>query len=481
MPDFVTFDEFYEKTAAAKYEHHRDILRSSAQRVAAASGLAAKDVVSDDSSEAEFEKMKAFLIRHYAGVEAKATFLDMAGNHFDCIPFDLVPTVRKTRAAGQKIQEKAPDPPQPAKPWSANPGEFGSKNVSIVPPLRRGLVDIYGNKIACPDGCVPLRRTNLDRLALSGRFERFFQKGSGGQFLGPKRKQAAGNAPIMASTAPPAQSASDHQYGIVQDMTAPSAGYAGAGSWLNIWDPSTGPSGMSLSQHWVTAGNTQIRKVDPNTNPQVLQTMEGGWMVQPVMGHAFQTGASVLFIYFNPDGYLEPNSGGKGGYLFNQDDFGFIPSPNVPWVIAGAFNNPSAEGGDQNGFWMWWTRDSGTGNWWLYLGTQPNDAIAIGYFPKDLFIPGQLANPATAIQFGGEVAPAFNSIPMGSGARSSGAPATDYRRVAFQNHVSVQVQGKSTLDPATLQVFPTGDDPPYNVTPGSSPNWGSFFFFGGGG
>jgi hypothetical protein len=267
-----------------------------------------------------------------------------------------------------------------------------------------------------------------------------------------------------------------HQHAIVQDLD--SRPNIGGGAWMNIWDPNPAPGTMTLSQLWIVGGDSQVQQVDPNQDPQVLQTIEGGWMVQPGL---FSTSMAVLFVYFNPDGYRQ---GGSGGYLMNQQLLGFILSPGTPWVIGGAFDQSSSTGGNQVGFWMHWQRDPSNGNWWLFLGDQPGDATAVGYFPQALYGPGALSQQAAAIQFGGEVAGMAGAGgdqigPMGSGVHPFGTPATEYASVAFQNHVSVLRVGETKMDAASLSAVPTGDDPPYGAQPGSTPNWGSFFFFGG--
>lgn len=332
-------------------------------------------------------------------------------------------------------------------------------------PLRRGLRDLFGNPMACPGDCVPLRRLTLERLTRAGTLENFFKKGSVEQF---RRRYAAAGAP--GGPAQPLLQGGDgsaHRHAIVEDARQNSGG----GSWLNLWDPDLAPdTTMSLSQHWVVGNPAN----DPARGP--LQTIEGGWMVQPGL---FSTKLACLFVFFNPDGYHN-----QSGYLMNQQLHGFIISAGTPWVLGGAFGQASTMSGNQVGFWMSWQRDASNGNWWLFLGNSPNDAAAVGHFPQFLYAGGVLGQgDADVIQFGGEVAsPSTPNMtgPMGSGVHPFGTAASEYQKVAFHNHVSILLPGQSTYSPAALTAMNTQDDPPFGMQPGSSTNWGSYFFFGGG-
>src|SRR5262249_53908208 len=141
----------------------------------------------------------------------------------------------------------------------------------------------------------------------------------------------------------------------------------GGSSWLNLWSPTPADKQFSLSQQWYTGGSR-------STAGNPLQTIEGGWQVDPdKYGHT----KPVLFIYYTTDNYKK----GTGGY--NLESNGFI-QVNNSYVLGGAWGQSSTDGGTQYGFKMTWRRDTATGHWWLYLQGAGFET-GIGYYPKQLF------------------------------------------------------------------------------------------------
>ena len=158
MSDFFSFNEFVERTASAKVEHHRETMAKALRRSTGADAgflRAAAVDVSDDTIEAEFVKMKNYVLDMYkdvTDVRYQHTFLGPGGNFHDCIPFEQQPTYRAAGKAGFDPSGKPPAPIAAAGPTHANPDAFGPLVEPILPPLKRGLVDPFGNPLACPEG-----------------------------------------------------------------------------------------------------------------------------------------------------------------------------------------------------------------------------------------------------------------------------------------------------------------------------------------
>jgi hypothetical protein len=143
------FTDFLARTTAAQAEQFVDAIRAAAERW----GLSAKQVAAD------FERMKAHILRYYGGVAPVHSFLDNASRPVDCVPFEQQPTVRAARAAGLPVVVAAP---KPACFAGARPSKPSTE--SVHPSL-------------CPVGTVPLLRVTLERMIACGTLENFFRKG----------------------------------------------------------------------------------------------------------------------------------------------------------------------------------------------------------------------------------------------------------------------------------------------------------------
>jgi hypothetical protein len=485
MADFVSFNEFLDRTGTAKAEQHFTTLQAQHQfAVPEAKGMAA--ALPKDEFEAEFDKMKEYLLRRYDGVRCEHTFLDSNGNFVDCVPFEQQPTVRTALAAGLSVTHQPQEPPSRQARPQTDPMKLPPVPTPIVAPLRRGLLDPFGQPIGCPEGLVPLRRVTVSQMARYGKFEDFFQKMQG-QPTAPaagkgKRKTAAktSKAPAKKKTSgqkrpvPPA--AAGHRYAVCQDTHG--GPYYGCATGLNLWKPRPYPGVFSLSQLWIV-GNKMGGP--PNFLPE---TIESGWIVYPTYPSGGLGNDPVLFVFFNPDGYVQ---GGNSGYVENQHFHGFIRF-NSGWVLmSGGLPNLSTPGAaTQTGLQMLWALQDGNNpphsrGWYLYIGQDSQHWDNVGYFPAALYQNGILAQSAKVIQFGGEVAAGQGGTgQMGSGALPRQNPADSYGAVAFQYEMYVQTQVDQEMVEASLQLY-HADRPYYDVGLSNDPTWSSYFFFGGAG
>jgi hypothetical protein len=457
MADFVSFNEFVDRTASAKVEHHRETIAAGLYRrpprggnfLTAEAGSVSAD---DDTIEEEFAKMKKYVLNLYkdvGNVQTQHTFLDAGGNFIDCIKLEQQPSFRAAKKAGINVTIKAP-PPTRAAEVNVGAVTFGPMAPPMLPHLRRGLVDPFGKLMTCPDGRVPLRRTTLAQMANLGRFERFF------------RKYPA--APPFAGTIGVTEI---HRHAVCGDTGG--GNYYGCSTWLNIWQVDPSPGVFNLSQLWLIA---------PYGDGTTVQTIESGWQRSSVWG----TDAPVLFIFYNPDSYQR---GGQNGYVNGPNMMGFIQT-NCDWIILGAMPPPySSPDGDQFGWQMQWEIDD-AGNWWLYIGSGDQDPVALGNFPAGAYGSGPLAQSARLVQFGGEVCsqpPGAPSYPatgkMGSGLPPFANPADSFGEVAFQKQIQVKMDPGGSMVPASLQVQSDPRDANYAAAASSSSGWGSFMFFGG--
>lgn len=154
MPDVEPFDQFLTRTASATPGPYLEALRSSP----------AAAQLDDSALAAEFERMKAHILKLYHGVKPVRSFTDPGGRVVDCVPFEMQPSVQAAHKFGFAVRTHNPPPPnlgtapsQPAAPVASEP-----------PP--------------CPPGNVPLRRVTLDDLVRAGTLENYNRKSHpGGQ------------------------------------------------------------------------------------------------------------------------------------------------------------------------------------------------------------------------------------------------------------------------------------------------------------
>ncbi len=110
---------------------------------------------------AEFEAMRAYLLRLYESVHPVGTHLDPSGNVVDCIPFDQFPTVRAARDAGVEVARSAP------RPAGFAPDPASGPRPAPIPSRPRS---------PCPAGAVPFVRVTLDSLVPFGSLDRYLNR-----------------------------------------------------------------------------------------------------------------------------------------------------------------------------------------------------------------------------------------------------------------------------------------------------------------
>lgn len=116
--------------------------------------------------------------------------------------------------------------------------------------------------------------------------------------------------------------------------------------------------------------------------------------------------------------------------------------------------------------------------WLFYWDPAIPGYVDIGYYPASLFGTGQLSQNATFIEFGGEVA-ISGGTPHSITDMGSGQFSTDgYLYAAYQRNLEYM-----DLNGVIQNFSHTYEDVTnsgcYSLTEGTTPNWGSSFYFGG--
>ncbi|CAL4990999.1 unnamed protein product [Urochloa decumbens] len=221
---------------------------------------------------------------------------------------------------------------------------------------------------------------------------------------------------------------------------------------MNLWKPMTeSTNDFSLTQLWIVAGSYSNND---------LNTIETGWQVYPYL---YGDTNPRLFIYWTRDAYRTTG-------CYNLGCSGFVQTNNQI-AMGGTLAPQSTYGGTQYEitFLVW--KDPNTHNWWMQLG-----GTDVGYWPSSIFT--HLANSASYIQWGGEVAPSENgqtSTQMGSGH----FPSEGFGKASYIRNIQT-VDSSNTLSSANglSLINPTPNC--YNVQTGtSSSNWGTYMFYGG--
>jgi len=110
----------------------------------------------------------------------------------------------------------------------------------------------------------------------------------------------------------------------------------------------------------------------------------------------------------------------------------------------------------------------------LFLKGAGNET-AVGYYPKELYGTGPMANNATTVEFGGEVYGIPTTLQMGSGAFA----ADGWQKAAYQRQ-NFYISTAATSTWASL----SGDEPnptcyTEQIGTNGGTNWIVYFFFGG--
>jgi hypothetical protein len=455
IPEFVPFNKFMRDLETMQAEDYLDLIKRGLTRLLPARPGALAPGALRSQASAEFAQMHEFLHNYYRNSHSVHTFLDNAGHHIDCIPIGQHPALLAAREAGYRVDLRRRAPMPPKELIEAQKDKRFKPVRSMFAP---GEKDAYGHERVCPEGCVPVRRLTISRLARLGTLPNFFRKDP----VPSKASPVDPAAPLVSAGA-------GHKYAICVTGPEPCAGIVSA---LNIWNPESSPGEFSLSQVW-------IKRTLPGAGAP--QTVEAGWMVHPIRTGVF---GPTLFVYVNPDGYVDPQQGGLGGYKVNRLGRGFIPAERPPLVVDVALPSISDIDGDQ--YWLvllWQLEDNGT--WVLYtVGDNPGDPMReVGQIPGDFYDGLARGDWDLGADFGGEVAPGPGGATgrMGSGRRPIADPIEkNFAKAAAQK--SILFRRKSSepyLKPQLNQNVNAPGGELYGVTVAQGDETGSAFYFGG--
>ena len=401
-----SFDEFYKDLGSAPHARFEE--------------RAEKQVVGVD----EFERQREHLLNLYKDVHAEHSFVDSAGQIFDCIPTNEQPALK---GSGKSV---ATPPDISQELWQPS----GEGRDMLF--LGSSQADKFGNPMACPEGTVPIRRVTLEEISRFDTLEDFFGKSPRHS---PHRTPLLLNIPV-----PPEVTDSAHDYAIGFQQVPNIGGH----SILNIWQPPCEGAQVSLSQQWYVA-----------PGPWGRQTAEVGWQVYPQKyGH----NRPVFFVYWTATDY-----NGTGSYNYDRGEF-VQYSPACP--VGLALPNVSAPGGPQGEIEVAFLLIQA--NWWLFVNGS-DAAHAVGYYTTSLYRGGPMTVGAAEIVYGGETSANGSFPPMGSGEFA----AAGFQHAAYQRDIGYFVQGGGSQVAGLLpgQLSPAQ----YTVAIGNAGNWGEYIYFGG--
>ncbi|CAL5001157.1 unnamed protein product [Urochloa decumbens] len=284
----------------------------------------------------------------------------------------------------------------------------------------------------CPDNTVPIRRTKEEDVLRASSVNSYGKK----------------TPEDLQKFHPETSANTGHQYAVASSAAG---NYYGTECNINLWKPITeSPNDFSLTQLWIVAGSYSNND---------LNTIETGWQVYQYL---YGDNNPRLFIYWTRDAY-------KTTGCYNLGCPGFVQTNNQI-AIGGTLSPQSSYGGSQYEicFLVW--KDPGSGNWWLQLG-----GTNVGYWPSSIFT--DLANSASNVEWGGEVAPSENgqtSTQMGSGH----FPSEGFGKASYIRNIQT-VDSSNTLRSANGLglIIPTPNC--YNAQSGSSNDWGTYMYYGG--
>ena len=371
----------------------------------------------------EFEQMRTHLTALYHGVEVEHSFVDPAGQVFDCVPIAQQPSLK-----GQSI---APSTPPSLLTIAGAPVPTPA---TVRPASPAAAVDRFGNSMACPPGHIPMRRVTLEEMTRFRSLDEFRSKGPARQAVDP--------------SVPVADARLNHRYAYTQQDVA----NFGAHNFVSLWSPVIGDKQIfSLAQHWYSGGTGGAH-----------QTLEVGWQVYPQKyGHS----EPVLFIFWTNDNYVASRN-------YNLENPGFVQT-NPAWRIGGALTPVSSDGGAGRELEI--TVYLHDGNWWLFVGGL-DVANAVGYFPASIYNGGAMATTAAQVLFGGEtVCELAGTWPaMGSGHLAE----EGWQHAAYQRDIFIFPTGGGAQYAAVVGQSPAA--PCYTQIVGrAAPPWNTYFFFGG--
>jgi hypothetical protein len=374
---------------------------------------------------ADFEQMRAHILRMYDGVHVKHSYA-LASEIYDCLPIMEQPSVRL-----QRITRIATPVAAPHSTHGASLLANGSMPATQLEPDQK--IDRFGNAIGCEAGTVPLRRVTLGEITKFRTLQDFFHKL-------PFQLSPDATTPVSV-----------HKYA----HASQTINNHGGGQIINLWDPAVDTSQtevFSLAQHWFVNFLTSGKP----------ETVEGGWQDFPAK---YGIAKPVLFIYWTADGY------NKTG-CYNTDCAAFV-QVNSNVHLGAPFAHYSTKNGTQYTLDISWYQTGG--NWWLYVGGSQS-TNAVGYYPGTLYAKTPMANKASTIDYGGETVGTTAWPPMGSGKLpDSGFGVSAYQRYihyfTMSNNFADATLSPSQLSPTCYKIKVTNNS--------TDASFRSYFYFGG--
>jgi len=167
MRDLVPFGQFVDQTRSARFGDYAAILRASAKRHSL-----------QIDAEAEFRRMKDYVLDYYHEVHPVRSILGADGHPVDCVPLAEQPGARLAAHAGHTLQMTPPAPAMPDTTRACADAE-GSSTQGPSPPFppspRLDSPPVRTVEPVCPDGTVPLRRITLESLVRCGSLNHYLR------------------------------------------------------------------------------------------------------------------------------------------------------------------------------------------------------------------------------------------------------------------------------------------------------------------
>ena len=111
------------------------------------------------------DRIREYLVRHYHGIHVKHSFQDEGGQTWDCIPIHQQPSLRKDKS---RVFEKEPPFPGHAPATSEHP-----RCRSFV---QESKTDVFGNRMSCEEGLIPVRRVLPEELLRYSGVDEFLKR-----------------------------------------------------------------------------------------------------------------------------------------------------------------------------------------------------------------------------------------------------------------------------------------------------------------